>query len=155
MSEENLLHRFSVWISFSFFPFFFYTNGESLLIIPQCLCRLICMWLISVWRAVCGLWQEPGLQRLAQPPGCFGDRIPVTCHPRKICTWHSCPLSISNMSVPITITFKRVCVYPPVCASVWAPSYKGVDIRYCLFFCSFPYVFSLCCCSMRWAQILL
>ncbi|XP_031735782.1 E3 ubiquitin-protein ligase FANCL isoform X3 [Anarrhichthys ocellatus] len=27
---------------------------------------------------------EPGLRRLAQPPGCFGDRIPVTCHPRKI-----------------------------------------------------------------------
>lgn len=36
-------------------------------------------------------WQEPGLQLLAQPPGCFGDRIPVTCHPRKICMSHSCP----------------------------------------------------------------
>lgn len=29
-------------------------NGESLLIIPQCLGSLICMWLISVWRSC--LW---------------------------------------------------------------------------------------------------
>ena len=62
-------------------------------------------------------WQEPGLQRLAQPPGCFGDRIPVTCHPRKICMSHSCPLSISNMSIPIMIT-SRSCVRACVCVCV-------------------------------------
>lgn len=53
------LHHCSVWSNRNawvfFFPSsFFYTSGESLLIIPQCLCRLICMWLISVWRSC--LW---------------------------------------------------------------------------------------------------
>lgn len=75
-------------------------------------------------------WQEPGLQRLAQPPGCFGDRIPVTCHPRKICMSHSCPLSISNMSIPIMITSRSyVCVYSYACILLFVCLFELQVIR--------------------------
>lgn len=104
-------------------------------------------------------WQEPGLQRLAQPPGCFGDRIPVTCHPRKICMSPSCTLFLSNMSTAAVIS-SRSCQYAFASihassrVSVWTPAFKGADVRRCLFFCPIPY-FSVFCFSKRWAQMLL
>lgn len=50
---------------------FLNTSGECLLIIPQCLCRLICMWLISVSEgAVCGL-----LAGTRTPASCTTSRM--------------------------------------------------------------------------------
>lgn len=90
-------------------------------------------------------WQEPGLQRLAQPPGCFGDRIPITCHPRKICMSHSCPIfHFKRVPSPVCVRVCAcVCLHLCIHSPVWAQSSKGADIHCCLFSRFFPH-FSLC-----------
>lgn len=90
---------------------FFYTDGESLLIIPQCLCRLICMWLISVWRSC--LWsagRNPDSSVLHNLRDVLEIEFPSPAtHEKSVC--HTvAPLSISNMSILTLITSGVLCV---------------------------------------------
>lgn len=95
----------------------FNTGGESLLIIPQCLCRLICMWLISVWRSC--LWsagRNPDSSVLHNLQDVLEIEFPSPAtHEKSVCQFFS-PVSISHTTILILTTSgaPRECVF--ICA---------------------------------------
>lgn len=126
--------------------FFFNTNGESLLIIPQCLCRLICMWLISVWRSC--LWsagRNPDSSVLNNLRDVLEIEFPSPAtHEKSVC--HIPPPPIFHFkhvySHPVYLrscVCVYLCMFAPLCLSVWAWSEKGVDVNYRLFSRIFPF----------------
>lgn len=147
-----------------FLYIYIYASGRSLLIIPQCFCRLICMWLISVWRSC--LWsagRNPNSSVLHNLRDVLEITFPSPAtHEKSVC--HTvAPFPFQTCPFPSWLPQGAVCASVCVCVftsmhgySVWASSYMGADIHYCLFFGLFPYFsFSVFCFSKRWAQILL
>lgn len=90
-------------------------------------------------------WQEPGLQRLEQPPGCFGDRIPVTCHPRKICMSHIPPTHFPFQTCLFSSCLPqelRVCLSVHVCSALpvrLSLKWEGGGRKLSLIFPYFPF----------------
>ena len=128
------------------------TIGKSLLIIPQCFCRLICMWLISVWRSC--LWsagRNPDSSVLRNLRDVLEIEFPSPAtHEKSVC--HTVAPSLHDYLKELCACVLCVCIniyecILSVCVSVWALSYKGADV----FFWPFPY-FSVFCSSKRWAH---
>lgn len=93
--------------------FFLCSHGGRVLIIPQCLCRLICMWLISVWRSC--LWsagRNPDSSVLHNLRDVLEIEFPSPAtHEKSVCHTVS-PSPISNTSILIKNSWRsRACVY--------------------------------------------
>lgn len=108
------------------------------------------MWLISVWRSC--LWsagRNPDSSILHNLRDVLEIEFPSPAtHEKSVChtvapfPFQTCPfLSWLPQGVFVCVCL-YLCMHSPVCVSVWASSYKGADIRYCLYF--FYIFLSLC-----------
>lgn len=121
-------HHGSAWSSrnspvfFFFFPCVFLNSiGKRLLIIPQCFCRLICMWLISVWRSC--LWsagRNPDSSVLHNLRDVLEIEFPSPAtHEKSVCHTaapsHHDYLRELCVCVCVFTSFLHPCSCPPVC----------------------------------------